>query len=100
MNITLRALNNLRCFLPSWLLLASAMSAPAALVSVKAAPYLAKGDGVTDDKAAIQNAINSGNDIYFPNGTYLISGSLSLNTATTQKVYAQTTQAATLKRTG
>lgn len=36
--------------------------------------YGAKGDGVTDDTTAIQDAINSSNDIFFPPGTYLISG--------------------------
>jgi len=36
----------------------------------------AKGDGVADDTTAIQNAINSGYDIYFPptNGGYKVAG--------------------------
>lgn len=36
----------------------------------------AKGDGTTDDTTAIQNAINSGYDIYFPptNGGYKVAG--------------------------
>jgi hypothetical protein len=41
----------------------------------------AKGDGVTDDKTAIQNAINScpmNGTILFPAGTYKVSGTLSL----------------------
>ncbi|KAK6335750.1 hypothetical protein TWF730_003128 [Orbilia blumenaviensis] len=52
--------------------------------------YGAKGDGVTDDTAAINNAIREGNRceencgatsvlgavVYFPAGTYLVSGSL------------------------
>lgn len=33
----------------------------------------AKGDGVTDDTQAIQQALNRGGVIYFPKGTYLIS---------------------------
>lgn len=44
--------------------------------------YGAKGDGVTDDTAAIQKAIDEkrgGNRIlYFPDGVYLVSGSLGI----------------------
>ncbi len=45
------------------------------IINVKAAPYHAKGDGVTDDSAAIQAAFNNTGLIYFPNGTYLVSSS-------------------------
>lgn len=38
--------------------------------------YGAVGDGVTDDTAAIQAAINAASGIYFPNGTYLVSSAL------------------------
>lgn len=44
----------------------------------------ARGDGITDDAAAIQNALNSGNKyIYFPEGTYIVGTKLSVlaNTA-------------------
>lgn len=42
--------------------------------------YGAKGDGVTDDTQAIQNAVSSGYDvIYFPKGTYILSGNVTLN---------------------
>ncbi|GGD83216.1 right-handed parallel beta-helix repeat-containing protein [Microbacterium murale] len=34
----------------------------------------AKGDGVTDDTAAVQAAIDSGESVYFPPGTYVVSG--------------------------
>lgn len=40
--------------------------------------YGAKGDGVTDDTAAIQAAIAAGNCIYCPTGTYLISSQLNV----------------------
>jgi hypothetical protein len=42
------------------------------IVNVKAAPYLAKGDGVTDDSAAFESAIEAGNRIEVPDGEYLI----------------------------
>lgn len=42
------------------------------MVSVKDAPFNAKGDGVTVDTAAIQAALNSGaKRVTFPSGTYL-----------------------------
>ena len=44
--------------------------------------YGAIGDGITDDKTAIQAAFNSGaKGVYFPAGTYLISGKLTLDSA-------------------
>ncbi len=33
----------------------------------------AKGDGTTDDTNAIQDAINAGNQVYFPSGTYIVN---------------------------
>jgi len=44
---------------------------PESWVNVK--DYGAVGDGITDDTVAIQNAINTGKNIYFPNGVYAIT---------------------------
>lgn len=40
--------------------------------------YNAKGDGVTDDTAAIQSAVNSGAPVFFPPATYIISSAIAL----------------------
>ncbi|MBW4509606.1 MAG: glycoside hydrolase family 55 protein [Scytonematopsis contorta HA4267-MV1] len=52
----------------------------AGIINVKNAPYLAKGDGVTDDTEAIQKALsdypNGNKIIYLPNGVYLVSEQL------------------------
>ncbi len=50
-------------------------------INVKAAPYNAVGNGVTDDTAAIQaalSALTAGGEVYFPAGTYLISSQLTV----------------------
>ncbi|MBV9868678.1 MAG: hypothetical protein JO316_25255 [Abitibacteriaceae bacterium] len=52
----------------------------AGIIDVTQAPYHAKGDDVTDDTAAIQQALsdhpNEGAIIYLPNGLYLVSDTL------------------------
>lgn len=40
--------------------------------------YGAKGDGSTDDTVAIKKAIASGKDLYFPDGEYLITGTIDI----------------------
>lgn len=57
---------------------ASASSAAAKFVSVK--DYGAIGDGVSDDTAAIQAALNAHSRVFFPAGTYKITSHLLLNT--------------------
>ena len=52
------------------------------IVSVK--DFGAKGDGTTDDTTAIQNAINSGKSIYFPDGVYGITAQLNLTVSNIQ----------------
>jgi Pectate lyase superfamily protein len=48
-------------------------------VNVKGYPYLAKGDGVTDDTAALKAAFTSGKAWYIPPGDYLISSTLTIS---------------------
>jgi hypothetical protein len=50
------------------------------VINVRAEPYAAKGDGVTDDTEAIQRAIRDhvkGGILYFPDGVYLVSSTLA-----------------------
>ncbi|UYZ62045.1 glycosyl hydrolase family 28-related protein [Hymenobacter weizhouensis] len=55
--------------------------ADAGVINITQAPYFAKGDGKTDNTAALQQAINdylkSGRILYFPKGIYLISNKLT-----------------------
>ena len=52
-------------------------------LSISVKDYDAKGDGVTDDTTAIQNAINyvysnGGGEVYIPNGNYIISSPIQM----------------------
>jgi hypothetical protein len=48
--------------------------------TVSVMDFGAVGDGTTDDKAAIQLAIDSGSAVYFPKGTYRVASVLSVPT--------------------
>lgn len=61
------------------------------IVSVKDAAYGAKGDGVTDDTAAIQAAVtatltSTGGRLIFPAGTYIISGPINIPFSTQWRI--------------
>ena len=49
----------------------------------------AKGDGVTDDTEAIQAALNSGGDIYFPAGRYKVTQQLTATKPCTISMFRQ-----------
>lgn len=55
-------------------------------ISVKDAPYNAVGNGSTDDTAAIQACItaNPGKTIFFPPGSYKVTGTLTISTDKTK----------------
>ena len=60
-------------------------------INVKDYPYLAKGDGVTDDTAAIQAAIDAypgGGIIFIPTGRYRLTDELVLHSGLT--IFGQT----------
>ena len=62
----------------------------AGVVDVTLPPYNAKGDGKTDNTAAIQQALTdfAGRGIiYFPNGTYLISDTLKWQSKQTRNIF-------------
>lgn len=71
-------------------------SFPVLVYNVK--DYGAAGDGVTDDAAAIQSALNAGAGklVYFPAGTYLVGTTLKVPSSTT--VRGQGRDATTIKR--
>jgi Pectate lyase superfamily protein len=55
--------------------------------SVSVKDFGAKGDGTTDDTAAIQLAINNNNSVFLPSGTYLVSGTLSKTLTSAFSIY-------------
>jgi len=48
------------------------------VVNVREAPYFVKGDGIADDTAALQKAIDENEAIFLPKGLYNISRTLTL----------------------
>jgi len=54
-------------------------------INIKEYPYLAVGDGVTDDTAAISLALAAGLHIYIPPGTYKVTSPLTLRNGHTIK---------------
>jgi hypothetical protein len=66
-------------FLATFLILSVFLSSNTVAAAISVKDFGAKGDGVTDDSVAIQNAFNSlgsnGGTIYFPAGTYMLGTS-------------------------
>jgi len=64
----------------------------ATVYNVKAAPYNAAGDNVTNDTAAIQaaidDAVTNGGTVYFPPGSYYCASGLSVNESGTISDFA------------
>ncbi len=58
--------------------------------------YGAVGDGKHDDTKAIKKALEAGDDIYFPSGTYLISDSIDVET---KKIHGAGMESSTLYST-
>ena len=70
----------------------SASTGAATVYNVKAAPFNAAGDNVTDDTAAIQAAIDAataaGGTVYFPPSSYYCAGGLTVNETPTVDDFA------------
>lgn len=64
-------------------ILTAAQRPSGVLVSVRDAPFSAKGDGIADDTAAVQAAATAaaGGTLYFPPGTYRTTGTVQLTAA-------------------
>ncbi len=57
---------------------------------ISAKDFGALGDGLNDDRNAIQNALSAYDHVYLPQGTYLVSGTLSVGTGKTLYGHGQT----------
>lgn len=59
--------------------------------SVSAKDFGATGNGATPDNAAIQLALDTGKSVFLPNGTYLLSAPITINTVG-QRLYGESSQ--------
>jgi hypothetical protein len=76
-----------------------ANSTPYPLSAVNVRSYGAKGDGVTDDRAALQAAITANDELNFPPGTYAISSALTVTTSN-KRIYGAGRGITTILNTG
>lgn len=56
----------------NWITASNVTASVNGIINVKCPPYNAKGDGITDDTTAINNALTNKN-VYFPAGSYVVS---------------------------
>jgi hypothetical protein len=97
--LNFRSGSNQRCFLVcalfALLLITTQPALAAKFINVKSAPYNAQGNGITDDSAAIQAAVDAaaaspGSTVFFPPGNYLHSSSITVNgTSTTLRGFSR-----------
>lgn len=59
--------------------------------SVSVKDFGATGNGTTPDNAAIQLALDTGKSVFLPNGTYLLSAPITINTVG-QRLYGESSQ--------
>ena len=68
--------------------------------SVSVKDFGAVGDGVTDDTAAIQAALDAATSVHFPEGTYLVESAINLPSSSGFKLSGSKRSSTTIKASG